>query len=186
MSSLTNRKSLFILFALACILAFSTSQAICEEPKPEPATAETPEQPPEKLEVSGKRYNVETSRKMIKIEDVEGHYVGISETVGVDVKSGHQTFTTSVSDTIMGNGSMYGYYKIVMPDGGVCFGKAEGKITTVLSPNGKPITTAEGTWTMPEMIMADKIYEGSGTFYSRVIGPGVSSMQYEGELRQKK
>ena len=171
---------------LACMVAFFTTQAMAEEQKPPPASSEEMKPPPEKLEVSGKRYNVQTSSKMIKIDDVDGHYLGISEDIGVDIKSGAQNFSTSVSDTIMGNGTSFGYFKIVMPDGAIAYGRADGKISTVLSPSGKPITSVEGTWTVADMPWAGKIYEGNGTFNNRVIGPGISSTQYEGEFRQKK
>jgi len=181
-----GRRSLIIFIMLAFIVTFLTTPAISEEKKQSPPTSEVKKQPPKKLQVSGKRYNIETSRKMTKIDDVDGHYVAISESKGVDCKTGVQTFTTAISDTIKGNGTFFGYFKGVMADGGTYFGKSEGKITTVLSPSGKPVTSGEGTWIVTDFKMAGKNYVGEGTFRNRVIGPGVSSMQYKGEFTLKK
>ena len=186
MIHLTDRKIFVVCMLLTCIIAFFTTHAMAEEPKKPTATSEEMKPPPEKMEVSGKRYDVRISEKTVKIDDVEGHYVVINESIGADIKSGAQNFSTSVSDTIMGNGTSFGYFKIVMPDGAIAYGRADGKISTVLSPSGKPITSVEGTWTVADMPWAGKLYEGNGTFSSRVIGPGISSTQYEGELRQKK
>lgn len=176
MTNSTGRRSMVISILLAFIVTFLATPAICEDQK----------QAPENIQISGKRYNIETSRKMTKIDDVDGHYVAISEYKGVDIKSGVQTFATSLSDTVKGNGTFYGYFKGVMADGGTYYGKSEGKITTDISPSGKPITSSEGTWSVPEFQMAGKHYVGQGTFTTRVIGPGVSSMQYEGEFKLKK
>ena len=176
MKNSTGQKSLIISILLAFFVTFLTTPAISEEQK----------QAPKNIQISGKRYNIETFRKMTRIDDVDGHYVAIGEYKGVDIKSGVQTFSTSVSDTVKGNGTFYGYFKGVMLDGGTYYGKTEGKITTDISPSGKPITSSEGNWSVPEFQMAGKIYVGQGTFTSRVIGPGVSSMQYEGEFKLKK
>ena len=180
-----GRRSLIILIMLAFIVTFITTPAISAEKKQAPAVSQVKKQPPEKFPVSGKRYSFETSRTMTKIDDVDGHYVAISESKGVN-KRGIQIFTTSISDTIKGNGTFFGYSKYVMRDGGVFYGKGEGTITTVLSPSGKPVTTSEGTWTVAEMEVAGKKYAGDGTFNSRVVGPGVASMRFKGEYRLKK
>ena len=185
MIKLTGRKSLVVIILLACIVTFLTTPAISEEKKQPPATSVEKKQPPKKFQVSGKRYNIETARKMTKIDDVDGHYLMISETKGVNIKSGVQTFSTIISDTVKGTGTFFGYYKGVMADGGVYYGKSEGTMTTVLSPSGKPISTGEGTWTVTDFQMAGKNYVGDGTFSSKVIGPGVSSMRYKGEIRLK-
>jgi hypothetical protein len=185
MTKFTGLRYLIVFIMLAFIGTFLTTPAISEEKKQSPATSEVKKQPPKKFPVSGKRYNIETDRKMTKIDDVDGHYLAIIESKGVNLKSGVQMFSTIISDTIKGNGTFFGYYKGVMADGGIYYGKSEGKMTTVLSPSGKPISTSEGTWTVTDFQMAGKNYVGDGTFSSKVIGPGVSSMRYKGELRLK-
>jgi hypothetical protein len=185
MIKFTGRRSLIIFIMLAFIVTFFTTPAISDEKKQAPAISGEKKQPPKKFPVSGKRYNVETARQMTKIDDVDGHYVAISESKGVDIKSGVQTFSTTISDTVKGNGTFFVYFKGVMVDGGTYYGKSEGKITTVLSPSGKPVTSMEGTWAVTDFQMAGKNYVGDGTFRSKVIGPGISSMQHKGEIRLK-
>lgn len=185
MTNYTRRKSLIVLIVLAFIVTFLTTPAISEEKKQPTATSEEKKEPPKKFQVSGKRYNIVTSRKMTKVDDVDEHYLAIVESKGVDLKSGVQTFSTMISDTIEGNGTFSGYFKGVMLDGGTYYGKSEGKITTVLSPSGKPISSGEGTWTMTDFHMGGKDYVGEGTFTYKVIGPGVSLMRNTGEIREK-
>ena len=186
MKTFTSRRFMIVFIMIISIVTFLITPAISEEKKQAAATSEEQKQPPEKFEITGKRYNIETARKAIKIDDVDGHYLTTSEYKGVTVENGVQVFSTVISDTIKGNGTFFGYFKGVMADGGTYYGKTEGKITTVLSPSGKPVTTSEGTWTITDFQMAEQNYVGDGIYRSKVIGPGISSMQFKGEMRLKK
>lgn len=150
------------------------------------AASEGQKQTPERRQVSGKRYNIVTDRKTTKINDVEGHYVTITEYKGVNIKNQAQVYSTIVSDTVKGNGNYYGYFKGVGRGGATYYGESEGEITTVVSPSGKSVTTSEGTWTITEFKMGEQNIGGSGTYRSKVIGPGVSKMLFKGEMWQKK
>jgi len=168
------------------MITFFTIPAISEEKKQTTETSEIKQQPPEKFPIAGERYNIVTDRKMTKIDDVDEHYIMITEYKGVNSKSKGLVFSTVISDTIKGNGTFFAYIKGVMLDGGTYYGQAEGKITTVLSPSGKPVTTVNGTWVVPDFQMGGNSYVMDGISTSRGVGPGISKMQIKGEGRLKK
>jgi len=183
MKKFTNKKLLIILTMIISMVAFFTTSSISKEEKKAAETSAVKQQPPEKFPIAGMRYSIETDRKMAQISDVDEHYVVISESTGVNIKNKNQIFSTMISDTIKGNGTFFGYSKGVMLDGGIYHTTNKGKVTTVLSPSGKPVTTMKGTWIVPEFQMGGNRYVMEGTFVNRVIGPGVSKTQYKGEGR---
>ena len=140
----------------------------------------------EKIKISGKRYGVSTKREVIKLDDTKGHILVLSESKGIDVATGAQFVSSAFGDYVKGNGPHWGYSKAVTPDGDVNFSKFEGKVTTTLSPAGKPITTFEGTFSLTKGTGKYENAQGGGTFKGKIIGPGISMYDWEGEYFIKK
>jgi hypothetical protein len=65
--------------------------------------------------------------------------------------------------------------------------ESEGKIAAILSPTSKPIITREGTFSATKGTGKFEGAQGSGTCTRRakVIGDGVSVMDWEGEFTKK-
>jgi hypothetical protein len=168
MKLLKSRRLMLILISFALIFAFGVMTSVAQE----------------KVKVKDKRYWFTTKLEVINIDDTEGHIIQIMEQKGVDVGSGAIAFSRSFADLVKGNGTFQAYATVMIPDG-ASFSKAEGKITTTLSPAGKPITTAEGTFSMIKGTGIFEGQQGSGTWKSKGIAEGIVVMDWEGEFTKK-
>lgn len=151
----------FIGFTLILMLIFAVGLTNCYAQK--------------KISVSGEIKFTFTKTERFNIGDVEGHIISITESEGINTNIGSNVFIDGAKVThygftnmIKGNGPQQGNNKFVTDDGPF-FVKYEGKLKTVLSSEGKEITTFEGTydWTggtgQYENIMGKGTYEGSFT-----------------------
>jgi len=168
MKLLKYKRLMVILISLGLIFAFGVMTSVAQE----------------KVKLKDKRYWFTIKTEVMKIDDTEGHIILISETKGVDVGTGGISISRSFSDLVKGNGTHQSYSTTMSPDG-VTFNKAEGKVTTALSPAGKPITTMEGTWSTIKGTGKWEGFQGGGTWKLKVIGEGISVMDWEGELTKK-
>jgi hypothetical protein len=168
MKLLKSRRLMLILISFALIFAFGVMTSVAQE----------------KVKIKDKRYWVNIKSEVMKVDDTEGHVIMTGESKGIDVGSGAITISKGGFDLVKGNGTHWSYSKTMGPDGDT-FTKAEGKVTTALSPAGKPIMTMEGTWSMIRGTGKWEGFQGSGTFKVKVIGEGVSVMDWEGELTKK-
>ena len=64
--------------------------------------------------------------------------------------------------------------------------KAEGKTTTILSPEGKPITTFEGIISFIKGTGKYKNIQGSGTYKGKLVSSVIIVNEWEGEYFIKK
>ena len=140
----------------------------------------------EKTKIAGKRYGVHTKREVINLDDIEGHMLILSESKGVEVGTGAQFVSSTFGDYVKGNGPHWGYSKTIDPDGDVTFATARMKTTTTLSPEGKPITTFEGTFSFTKGTGKWENVQGGGTLKGKIIGQGIYMYDYEGEYSIKK
>lgn len=128
-----------------------------------------------KISVSGEMKFTFIKVERFNIGDVEGHVISMNESEGINTNTGSNVFMDgakvfhhSFADMIKGNGPQQGYLKLVTDDGSV-FVKYEGNLKTVISSEGKEITTFEGKYTYTggtgnyENIMGKGTYEGSFT-----------------------
>jgi hypothetical protein len=132
MQILKSKKVMLLLISLASIFALGVTTSIAQE----------------KIKFSGKQYWVVTKVEVMNVDDIEGHVLSLGESKGVDVVTGDQFVTKGSVDLVKGNGSHWGYSKVIDKDGDVRFIKYEGKVTTTLSPEGKPIITTEDTFSL--------------------------------------
>ena len=160
--------SLFISFTMIFTLSVTTSLA------------------QEKVKITGKRYGVSTKTEVIKHDDTEGHVLILTEAKGFDVITNEQFISREFMDYVKGNGTHRGYQKDITPEGDVVFATFEGKTTTTLSPEGKPLTTFEGTFSFTRGTGKYENIHGGGTYKGKVIGEGMFTYDWEGESFIKK
>ncbi len=164
------KRTMTTIISLSLILAFGVITSTAEE----------------KIKRSDKRYGVTTKVEMIKVDDTEGHIIQIAESTGFDVSTGAVAVTRNLYDLIKGNGTVQGYTTIKDPDGGnVRYTKAVGKVTTTLSPAGKPIMIMEGTYSFVRGTGTWEGFQGGGTWKGQILGGGVYTMDWEGEFTKK-
>jgi hypothetical protein len=170
MQMLKSKKLTLLLISLASIFIFGLTGSLAQE----------------KTKIEGKIFLVNIKYEVIKLDDVEGHVLVEHGWKGVDVVSGSQVFMSGHSDYVKGNGPHRSYSKMVDPDGDVSFNKAEGRTTTTLSPEGKPVTTIKGTFSFIRGTGKYENIHGGGKYKGKVIGPGMLTYEWEGEYFIKK
>lgn len=170
MQMLKSKKLTLLLISLASIFIFGLTGSLAQE----------------KTKMSGKIFVVNIKYEVIKLDDVEGHVLVEHGWKGVDVVAGSLLFMSGHSDYVKGNGPHRTYSKVVYPDGDIIFIKAEGRTTTTLSPEGKPVTTIKGTLSFIRGTGKFENIQGSGTYKGKVIGPGILTYEWEGEYFIKK
>ena len=77
----------------------------------------------EKTKIAGKRLGVCSKKKVIEFDDTQGHVLLIVETKGVDAVTGAQLVHREFCDSVKGNGTHWGYTKVISPKGEVAFTK---------------------------------------------------------------
>lgn len=170
MQMLKSKRLTLLLISLASIFMFGLTTSLAQE----------------KTKIEGKISLVNTKYEVIKLDDIEGHVLVQHGWKGVDVVTGDQVFTSGSSDYVKGNGPHRSYSKMVDPDGDVYFNKAEGRTTTTLSPEGKPVTTIKGTFSFTRGTGKFENIQGGGTYKGKIIGPGILTYEWEGEYFIKK
>ena len=137
----------------------------------------------EKKKVSDTTYWFTTKTEAIKVNEAKGHIIQISESKGVNVGRKELAICRNVYDLVKGNGTLRGYSTLMGLDGKVTRNlKQEGKVITLLSAEGKPIMTGEGTWAVvPDNTWVSSV-GGSGTWKLKMVSDGILIMDWEGEI----
>jgi hypothetical protein len=160
-------KLLLILTILAFILALSVTTSTAQE----------------KLKMKVKSVGVFTTLEQMKLDDTEGHTLTSYEAKGAGSGSdGEFTFLNQgMSDLVKGNGTHNGYWKATDKDGHSQWAKWQGKVTTTLSPEGKPIVKFGGAWSFTKGTGKWENVQGGGTYKGWFIGQGIYTAITEGE-----
>ena len=172
MQVLKSKRLMLLLISLASIFALGVTTSIAQE----------------KIKFSWKLYGVFTKLEMMNVDDIEGHAISIAESKGVDVVTGDHFVSKILGDGVWGGtGTTKGYTKIIDKDGDVRFCTSEGKASSTLSPEGKPIAaTMEGTFSIIKGTGKWENIHGGGTSKGKFIGPGIFMFDWEGEYFIKK
>ena len=146
----------------------------------------------QKIKVSGKHTLAYTPGIKINVGDTEDHIISLSEFEGTNVSTGKEKLMDGAldigmtfSDIVKGSGPHQGYGKMSL-NGDVIFWKHQGKAATTLSPEGKPVTTVEGTWTWTKGAGKYENIQGSGTYKGKYISKTIVIVEWEGEYFIKK
>jgi len=140
--------------------------------------------------MSGKSTVTFTKREMIPVGDVEGHVLVLTEASGTNENTGKwafmegaTTFGRSIMDMTKGNGTHNGYF-ILSKDNNLAVSKLTGTVKTVLSPEGKPLTSYSGEW---KWVKCTGIFEGctgQGVYQGTMISEKEVLSEYKGILVQ--
>jgi hypothetical protein len=160
-------KLLLILTTLAFILAFSVTTSTAQE----------------KVKISAKSTGVMTKIEQMEPDDTEGHTMtsSVAKGAGMGSSGGHTFISHSVSDLVKGNGTHHGYYKATDKDGHHYFTKFQGKVTTTISPEGRPIVKFGGPWSFTKGTGKWENVQGGGTYKGMFIGQEIYTVITEGE-----
>jgi hypothetical protein len=143
-------------------------------------------------EISGKFTLAATWQETVEIGDTEDHTVGFSVFEGANFNTGKNEFmdgahivNTAHNDIVKGNGSHQTYVKM-SAGGDAVFAKSEGNTTTVLSEDGTPVTTFEGTFTYIGGKGAYENIYGGGTYKGKFITKNIYVVMWQAEYALKK
>ncbi len=141
----------------------------------------------QKFKIAGKTTAAYTVREVVEVGDIEGHSLYLLKNEGFNESTGEhkfmdgaETFWFGIADYIKGNGSHTVYTKMSLNDN-VVYSKAEGKTTTTLSPEGKPVTTFEGSLTFTKGTGKYKNIQGTGTYKGKLVSSVIIVNEWEGE-----
>lgn len=172
--ALLNR--LTVLFVgLALILAFTPTMSIAQQ----------------MTKAAGMIKATYTKQDTIAVGDAEGHNLTLAISEGLNVSTaahefmeGARTVNYSFSDLVGGNGPHQGYI-IFTKNGDSAFGKWQGKVTTVISAEGAPATTFEGTTVWIKGTGKFENIQGTGTYNGAFISKTEYEVEWEGEYTIK-
>ena len=146
----------------------------------------------QKTKIAGKHTFAYTKQNTINVGDIEGHIIMLNEFEGFNVSTGEEKFMDGAQDVgmgffdlVMGNGPYQGYGNMSL-NGDVIFWKTQGNVTTTISPEGKPVTTTEGSWTYTKGTGKYENIQGSGTFKVKTMTATIFIVKWEGEYFIKK
>jgi len=145
-----------------------------------------------KFKIAGKNTTAYTLREVVEVGDTEGHSLYLLKNEGFNESTGENKFMDGaeviyfgIADYIKGNGSHTVYTKMSMNDNAV-YSKAEGKTTTTLSPEGKPVTTFKGSITFIKGTGKYQNIQGGGTYKGKLVSSVIIVNKWEGEYFIKK
>lgn len=140
--------------------------------------------------MSGKARLTYTKREVVPVGDVDGHIFMLGDASGISTNTGKWAFmdgakarSVGSQELTKGNGPQTGYF-ILSKDGSETVAKITGTIKTVLSPEGKPLTTMSGEW---KYVKGSGIYEGctgQGTYQGSFTAENEYVVEFKGILIQ--
>jgi len=171
MRILTSQRIMVLFISLALICGLCVSSLMAQQ----------------KFKIAGKATAAYTVREVVEVGDTEGHSLYLLKNEGFNESTGEHKFMDgaevvwfAISDYIKGNGPHTVYLKMSLNDDVVC-AKAEGKTTTILSPEGKPVTTFEGSFTFTKGTGKYKNIQGSCTYKGKLASSVIIINEWEGE-----
>ena len=137
--------------------------------------------------ISGKMTLANIERQVYESGYTEGHSLALSQAEGINISTGANVFMDgaqvvnfSFADLVKGNGPHQGYVKLLKKDDAV-ISKWQGKITTIMSNEGIPITTFDGTFSYVKGLGKFNNIQGKGTFRGKFISKMIYTVEWEGE-----
>jgi hypothetical protein len=140
--------------------------------------------------MSGKATMKYTTRTVVPVGDVEGHAMSVGEAGGTNTNTGKWDFmggatATSIGthDLMKGNGPQSGYFILSKGDDKTV-AKITGTVKTILSPEGKPLTSMSGEW---KYVACSGLYAGCtglGTYQGNFISQDEYVVEFKGILVQ--
>ena len=140
--------------------------------------------------MSGKSKVTIVKREMVAVGDVEGHVLVLTEASGINENvgkwafmEGATTFSRSIVDITKGNGTYNGYF-ILSKGNDLAISNTTGTVKTVLSPEGKPLTTYAGEWKWVKCAGLFEGCAGQGVYQGTTLSEKEIMTEYKGTLFQ--
>jgi hypothetical protein len=95
--------------------------------------------------------------------------------------AGGDVTSIEIADLTQGTGTHQGYITFTK-DGDSTVSRWSGKVTTVLGPDQKPVTTFQGTWVKARGTGRYERPAGRGTYRGRVTSPTELVIEWEGDM----
>ena len=176
MRILTCKRLTVLFISLALIFALGVTISIAQQ----------------KIKIAGKHTLAYTPGATINVGDTEDHIIALSTFEGANVSTGKNKFMDGAQDVgmtfadlVKGNGPHQGYGNLSL-NGDVIFWKHQGKTKTTLTPEGKPVTTSEGSFTWTKGTGKYENIQGGGTYKGKYISKTITIVEWEGEYFIKK
>jgi len=142
--------------------------------------------------VSGKITVAAEVHEQMSIGDVDDHTVTFSVFEGTNASTGSNKFmdgahavNAAYSDLVQYNGPHQTYITLSKKDD-AAIAKCQGKNAVIMSPDGEPIVTFEGTFSWIAGTGRFKGIQGNGTYKGQYISPKIYTVEWEGEYFIKK
>jgi hypothetical protein len=141
--------------------------------------------------VSG-RFTMKISQQhTLPVSDAAGPVLLANEAKGTNINTGRTDYmngagvtNVEIADLTQGNGQHQGYVTFAK-DGETSVSRWNGRVTTTLSADKKPITTFEGTWAKVGGTGRYAGVDGKGRYKGRMLSPTEYVVDWEGELGLK-
>jgi hypothetical protein len=162
-----------IVFSLIFTLALTTAEA------------------QQKFKIAGTGNYTNVEGKAFNIDDAEGHTVMLNKWDGNNISKGetewmHNALAVNISfnDVTKGNGLHHGYVTVEKGSDRIVV-KWEGKITTTLSNEGKPVTTFKGNMWWVNATGKYENMHGVATYKGWFTSEKSYTVEWEGEYWKK-
>lgn len=139
------------------------------------------------ISVSGKITATYTQQDSAVVSAADGHVMHIAVSEGTNASpegggfmDGAQTTNMGFSDLTKGNGPHEGYIQFVKGDNGT-MGQWRGKVTTVMSPEGTPVTTFEGNYRYISGNGEFENIKGAGTYRGSFSSKTEYTVEWQGD-----
>lgn len=141
----------------------------------------------ERVKISGTFTMAYLRQERVEVPDVGAHVLAVTLAQGSnrntgpsDFMSGSQVTIAEMLDLVQGSGSSQGY--VVQSKGpDSVFVRANGQVTTTLSPQRSPITTVRGDWTFVKGAGQYNGIRGRGTFKVGFTSESEFTVDWQGE-----
>jgi hypothetical protein len=140
--------------------------------------------------MSGKATMKYSTRTVVPVGDVDGHALMVGEASGSNTSTGKWDFmggaaatAIGTTDLTKGNGPQSGYFILSKGDDKTV-AKTSGTVKTVLSAEGKPLTSMSGEW---KYVMCGGVYAGctgQGVYQGNFISQDEYVVEFKGILVQ--
>lgn len=144
-----------------------------------------------KTKVAGKFSLNFVQHETFEIGDMEGHIISLRKAEGMNLSLGQHDFfdgakivNFSFDDLVMGNGPHHGYSKMEK-NGDLVISKWEGRIVTILSDDGKPITSFSGIMWWIKSTGQFANMQGGGIYKGHFTSETSYDVEWEGEYWNK-
>jgi len=98
---------------------------------------------------------------------------------------GSQVLSREIADLTQGSGPQQGYITEVH-GADTTVTRYQGKVVTTLGPDGKPVTSFEGTWTKLRGTGKYQGVSGGGKYKGRMLSPTEYTAEWSGEIQTQR